>query len=166
MPIDIAAIGATGFHQSTTLSGTEVFSISLYKLDRLIEEWKECKQASLDKDAENEHLVQQLLPGKYTSYRDVFSKQESNTLPLRRAYNHHIQIEPGKTFNLKYSPLYNSSAAELQATKKYIVENLNKGFIKASQAPFAAPILFTTKPNGGLHFYIDYHKLNELTIKD
>jgi hypothetical protein len=31
-----------------------------------------------------------------------------------------------------FSPLYNLSLKELQAAKKYIIENLQKGFIAAS----------------------------------
>ena len=55
---------------------------------------------------------------------------------------------------------------ELIAAKKYIEENLHKGFIEPSQAPFASPILFVRKANGSLRFCIDYRKLNALTRKD
>ena len=50
--------------------------------------------------------------------------------------------------------------------KQYLIENLYKGFIKASQAPFAAPILFVKKHDGSLWFCIDYYKLNSLTHKN
>ena len=46
------------------------------------------------------------------------------------------------------------------------MENLSKGFIDTSQAPFASPILFVRKANGGLRFCIDYRKLNAVTRKD
>jgi len=58
------------------------------------------------------------------------------------------------------------SGEELEVVKKYLVENLDKGFIEPSQAPFAAPVLFVKKPDGSLRFYIDYRKLNLLTKKD
>ena len=50
--------------------------------------------------------------------------------------------------------------------KKYLLENLYKGFICPSQALYTAPVLFVQKPNRGLRFYIDYRKLNQLTWKD
>jgi len=50
--------------------------------------------------------------------------------------------------------------------KKYITKNLDKGFISANTAPFAAPILFARKGDGSLRFYIDYRKLNLITKKD
>jgi hypothetical protein len=51
-------------------------------------------------------------------------------------------------------------------TKQYLVNNLRKGFIIPSQAPYASLILFIKKPSGGLRFYINFRKLNALTYKD
>jgi hypothetical protein len=57
-------------------------------------------------------------------------------------------------------------AEELEVVKKYLVKNLDKGFIKPSQALFAALVLFVKKPDGSLCFCINYKKLNLLTKKD
>jgi len=45
---------------------------------------------------------------------------------------------------------------ELEIVKQYLINNLHKGFIMPSQAPFVAPVLFVRKPNGSLRFYIDF----------
>ena len=55
---------------------------------------------------------------------------------------------------------------ELQTLKEYLRNNLNKGFIEHSLAPFALPILFVKKPSRVLQFCIDYRKLNKITEKD
>ena len=55
---------------------------------------------------------------------------------------------------------------ELLMVKEYLLKNLYKGFIVLSSSPFASPILFVAKPNGGLRFYVNYRKLNSLTKKD
>ena len=55
---------------------------------------------------------------------------------------------------------------ELEVVKKYLVKNLDKGFIKSSQALFMALVLFTKKPDRSLYFYINFRKLNLLTKKD
>ena len=78
----------------------------------------------------------------------MFSKAASDKLPPYHQYNHKIKLEGD--FNLGYSPLYDMSAAELIAIKAYLVKNLDKGFIKTSQAPFTSPVLFIKKPNGSL----------------
>jgi hypothetical protein len=48
----------------------------------------------------------------------------------------------------------------------YIIENLDKGFIEPSYAPFIALILFVRKANGQLRLYVDYRKLNIVIVKD
>jgi hypothetical protein len=68
--------------------------------------------------------------------------------------------------SLSYHLLQNQTHKELEATRQYLVENLGKGFIDPSQAPFAALTLFVKKPNRGLQFCVDYCKLNALTHKD
>jgi len=55
---------------------------------------------------------------------------------------------------------------ELKAIKQYLIDNLYKGFIELSQAPFTSSVLFIKKPNKSLCFYIDYWKLNAITWKD
>ena len=55
---------------------------------------------------------------------------------------------------------------ELLAVKQYLLNNLDKGFITPSNAPFTSLVLFVAKPDRGLRFYIDFRKLNSLTRKD
>ena len=55
---------------------------------------------------------------------------------------------------------------ELEIVKQYLIDNLYKGFIVPSQAPFTALVLFVQKPNRSLRFCIDFQKLNQLTRKD
>jgi hypothetical protein len=69
-------------------------------------------------------------------------------LPPHRLYNYKIILKAKN--NLKYSPLYKIIAKELEITKQYLVNNLNKGFIAPSQLLFAAPILFIKKANSSL----------------
>ena len=114
----------------------------------------------------DEEPVDQKLPYWYKEFKDIFSKAVFDTLPPYWLYDYKIKIEPDKENTLGFSPLRQQSTAKLQATKQYIIKNLHKGFIKPSQAPFALPIHFIKKPNGGLRFCIDYCKLNNMTCKD
>ncbi len=57
-------------------------------------------------------------------------------------------------------------AKELEVVKKYLVKNLDKGFIELSQVLFTTLVLFIKKLDRSLYFYIDYRKLNLLTKKD
>jgi hypothetical protein len=62
------------------------------------------------------------LPLEYAVQRDVFSKAALDRLPPHRLYDYKIQLEGENTMD--FSPLYNLSLKELQAAKKYIIENL------------------------------------------
>jgi transposase InsO family protein len=139
-------------------SGTEFFQTSLYEIDRIIEELEAAE------DIETEQLIRLRLPKLYDLFRDAFSKIASDKLPPHRPYDHKIQLEAPLPSH--FSPLYRQSAEELKAVKKYLLEHLSKGFIAHSKSPFASPVLFVKKPNGGLRFCIDYRKLNALTRND
>jgi hypothetical protein len=157
-PVDIAAIGVAAYRRNLQNDQSTAFSVSLYEIDYLIEK----KLA----DQKDDLRVQESLPEAYQDLADVFSKAASDALPPRRPYDHKIQLTDENTDSLSYSPLRHQSADELRAVKQYLVENLHKGFIEASQAPFAAPILFVKKSDGSLRFCIDYRRLNNLTRKD
>jgi hypothetical protein len=156
--IDIAMIGAAGFHRNLKNKSNTLFATTIYEIDRIIQDKL---QAEYD---QSDSQVEQELPTEFTEFADVFSKKASDQLPPHRPYDHKIQLEGDNT--LGYSPLYNQSVEELQAVKKYLEENLKKGFIVDSQAPFASPTLFVKKANGSLRFCIDFRKLNALTRKD
>ena len=155
-------IGGPGFHRHLQKPGNEIFITSLYEIDRIIEEKQ--RSPELEKLAE-EQTIRATILTEYLEYVDVFSKKESDTLPPYRGLaDHRVELE-GEV-KLGYCPLYKQSAEELEAAKQYIVDNLHKGFLIPSTAPFSSPILIARKPRGGLRFCVDYRKLNALTKKD
>ena len=109
--------------------------------------WDDLAQQELT----NEDLIEQKLPRQFSDLKDFFSKAALDVLAPHRNYNLKIELEKDAV-DLGFSPLQHHTLEELQAYKQYLVDNLSKGFIRESQAPFAAPILFTQKANGGLRF--------------
>ena len=90
----------------------------------------------------------------YYKHLIAFLWKEANKLAERRPYDYKIVIKEGKYPG--FGPLYRISQNELQVLQKYLDKHLDKGFIKVSSLPIAAPVIFIKKPGGGLHFYIDY----------
>ncbi len=156
--INICQISANALHFNMKRPGTEFFQTSIYELDRIIDE------RMGNEDAETDELLDERLPPEHAQFRDVFSKVASDQLPPHRSYDHKIQLEDPLPNH--FSPLYRQSTEELKATKQYLIDNLNKGFIVNSSSPFASPVLFVKKANGSLRFCVDYRKLNSLTRND
>ena len=61
---------------------------------------------------------------------------------------------------------YHMSPAELKALEEYLQEALDKGWIRESQSPAGAPILFAPRKSGELRLCVDYRGLNAITIKN
>jgi hypothetical protein len=55
---------------------------------------------------------------------------------------------------------------ELAKLKKQIAELQSKGFIRPISSPWGAPVLFIEKKDGTQWMCMDYHFLNEVTIKN
>ena len=104
------------------------------------------------------------MPAEYAIYKDIASKSASDILHLSRPYNYKIELE-GET-ELIISLLYKIILEEFEIIKQYLIDNLDKGFIKTNQSLYKAPVLFIRKLTGGLRFYIDYRKFNAFTRKD
>ena len=105
-----------------------------------------------------------MLSKEYHEFLDVFSRQLADTLPSHQPHDHHIHLKLRS--QLTFEPLYDMSRDELLVLKKYLDDNLIKGFIQASSSPAASPVLFVHKPGDGLQFCVDYRGLNAIMIKN
>ena len=93
-----------------------------------------------------------------------FPRKESDKLPEHRSHDHAIVLKEG--FQPPNQALYGMSRDEIQELRRYLDENLTKGFIRSSRSHAASPVMFVKKPGGGLRFCVDYRGLNAVTIKN
>ena len=96
-----------------------------------------------------------VVPVEYHDFLNVFLKDISNTLRPHGKYDHKIELlkDAGE---LSHSALQGMLVPHLEFVKKFLEENLKKGFIEASSAPCSSPILLAKKPGGSIRFYVDY----------
>ncbi|KAI0992744.1 hypothetical protein K3495_g15441, partial [Podosphaera aphanis] len=112
------------------------------------------------------------LPSELQKYWSVFETNKNNASdlpPHRPGVDIAIEIEKdeqGRTKDLPRGPLYGMSRDELLCLRKELTELLDRNWIRASNSPGGAPVLFVKKPGGGLRFCVDYRSLNAITKKD
>jgi hypothetical protein len=75
-----------------------------------------------------------------------------------------IELKPGTT--PIYKTPYRMATLELAKLKEHIKELLEKGFIRPSSSPWGALVIFVLKKDGTKRLCVDYHALNEVTIKN
>jgi hypothetical protein len=75
-----------------------------------------------------------------------------------------IELKPGTT--PIYKTPYRMATPELAELKEHIKELLEKGFIHPSSSLWGAPMIFVLKKDGTQRLCVDYHALNEVTIKN
>lgn len=156
-------IGASAFQFLAKRPGVEIFTLSINAINHAVKKHSDSDIEIALKGKTPVDLFSQLPPD-YHSYVDVFSVLESDKLPPHRSYDHAINLEPRTKPD--HGPLYGVSRDELLVLKKYLEDNLRKGFIRASTSSAASAVLFAKKSGGGLRFCVDYRKLNAITIKD
>ena len=153
-PLELAMVGVALFQYLTKQKGVEIFGISMRDL-----------KYQLNKTEKPVTDPASVVSECYHEFLDVFSKEESDKVSPHSKYDHKIELVNGGKDHGQ-AALCGMSKPQLKFVKKFLEENLKKGFIKASRAPCLSPILLAKKPGRGICFCVDYRRLNKLTKKD
>jgi hypothetical protein len=83
--------------------------------------------------------IKKRLPVEYRNLYKAFLPQAADVLPPHHSYDHKIELVPGSKMPfLRNHPL---SLMELRVLKRWLDDNLAKGFIKPSKSSAVSPIL-------------------------
>jgi hypothetical protein len=109
--------------------------------------------------------LDEIVPEHYWDFSKVFSKEESNWLPMHKVYDHVIDLKPDAPESLR-SKVYPMPVNEQAELDQFLEENLKKGYIVPSKSPMSSPVFFIKKKDGKLRLIQDYRKLNNISIKN
>ncbi|KAL2005298.1 hypothetical protein VTN00DRAFT_2508 [Thermoascus crustaceus] len=104
------------------------------------------------------------VPKEYWDFEEVFKKQGRGQLPEHQPWDYKIPLKPGT--QPVFKPIYPLSEKAHKVLQKYVEKNLKQGYIWHSTSPAEYPILFVPKKNRKLQLYMDYHQLNNITVKN
>ena len=104
------------------------------------------------------------IPLHYHQHTQVFDKEAAKWFPPSREEDHVITLKPDTpdTLNCK---VYTQTATEEEATRLFINEHLEKGYIEESNSPYTSPFFFQKKKDGKLRPIMDYRVLNSWMLK-
>jgi hypothetical protein len=94
----------------------------------------------------------------------VFSKKESERMPIRKPWDHAIDLK--ETFKPKKGRLILLSPEEQKEVSDFIDDQLSKKYIRPSKSEQTSPVFFVPKKDGRKRMVQDYRYLNEHTVKN
>ena len=112
----------------------------------------------------NHRKVEKMVPKQFHAWLKVFGKVESERMPVRKAWDHAIDLNNNfKPSKAKVYPLLRNEKEEVQ---KFVDEHLKKGHIRSSKSPQTSPVFFVGKKDGGKCMVMDYRRLNKQIVKN
>ena len=134
-----------------------------------IEEVKMIERIIEEKEDEEKDLIElkmtnEMVPRQFHKYLKVFEKKDSERMPMRKAWDHAIDLREG--FVPKKGKIYPLSRVEREKVQEFVKDQLRKGYIRPSKSPQTLPVFFVPKKDGKKRMVQDYQYLNSWTIKN
>ena len=83
---------------------------------------------------------------------------------MRKIWNHAIDLK--KIFKPQKGRIYSLFKDKREEVQNFINNQLRKGYIRPSKSPQMSPVFFVDKKNKSKRIVIDYHSLNDQTVKN
>ena len=167
LPVIVKSLSWETRLTKTTISQATVEPISNQERTQIVEELEEECFTISTRLAQEAHQYQQevKIPKEYQRHSKVFSEEESHRFPPSRPWDHTIELKEGapEAINCKIIP---TTREEDEVLKKFINEQLEKGYIRKLKSPYALAFFFIKKKDGKLRPIQDYRKLNQHTIRN
>jgi len=119
------------------------------------------KEEEMEKD---HRKIEEMVPKKFLKWRKVFGKVESERMPMRKVWDHAIDLK--ETFKLRKGKIYPLSKNEREEVQNFVEDQLRKGYIRPSKSPQTSPVFFVGKKDSCKRIVMDYRNLNDQTIKN
>ena len=129
---------------------------------RIVEEKEE--EIDEEEDLIKLIMVKEMVPRWFHKYLKVFEKKESERMPIRKAWDHAIDLREG--FMLKKGKIYLLSRVEREEVQEFVKDQLRKRYIRPSKSPQTSLVFFVPKKDGKKRMVQDYRYLNSWTVKN
>ena len=118
----------------------------------------------LNPQAKNGKSLEEMVPERFHNYLKVFEKKASERMPIRKAWDHAIDLKPG--FEPKKAKIIPLSPQEQKEVEEFLNDQLSKGYIRESKSPQTAAVFFVPKKDMRKRMVQDYRYLNSWTVRN
>ena len=108
--------------------------------------------------------VRKMVPQKFHKWLKVFEKAESERMPVRKPWDHAINLI--EDFVPRKEGTYLISREEKEKVREFVEEQLRKGYIRLLKSPQTSPVFFVGKKDKKKRIVQDYRYLNKGTVKN
>jgi hypothetical protein len=120
---------------------------------------------AIKEEGDRIHLSEKDVPEQYRDYVDVFSKEKAKQFPPKREEDHEIKFT-NDVLKFFKGDVYSLTVKQTAFLRKWLDEELDKGFIRPSKSPYPSPTFLIEKKNRDYHVVQDYKTLNGFMIPD
>ena len=85
-------------------------------------------------------------------------------MPTRKVWDHAIDLK--ETFKPQKGRIYSLSKNKREEVQNFMEDQLRKGYIRPSKSPQISSVFFVGKKDGSKRIVMDYHNLNDQTVKN
>jgi len=118
-----------------------------------------------EKKIEADHRkVEEMVPKRFHKWLKVFGKVESGRMPVRKAWDHVIDLN--NDFKASKARVYPLSRNKKEEVQKFVNKHLKKEYIRPSKLPQTSPVFFVGKKDEGKHMVMDHRRLNKQMVKN
>jgi len=112
----------------------------------------------------NKEKVRKMVPQKFHRWLKVFEKAESERMPVRKPWNHAINLR--EDFIPRKGRTYLMLREEKEEVREFVEEQLRKGYFQPSKSSQTLPVFFVGKKDEKKRIVQDYRYFNKEMIKD
>jgi len=123
------------------------------------EDWEKKKEIK-----EDHRKIKEMVLKKFLKWRKVFGKVESERIPMRKVWNHAIDLK--EIFKPQKGRIYSLSKNEREEVQNFVEDQLRKRYIKLSKSPQTSPVFFVGKKDSSKRIVMDYRNWNDQMIKN
>jgi hypothetical protein len=96
-------------------------------------------------------------------FDDIFSEDIPSEIPPLKGIKHQIDLVPEASIPNRLA--YRSNLEKMKELQRQVDELMMKGYIRESMSPCAVPVLLVSKKDGTWRMCVDFHVVNNITVK-